>query len=235
MKAFLNPAGSAAAGNVRIVLLGPPGAGKGSLASLWGERLGVPHLSTGEIFRHEIARRSPLGRRVHAYVANGQLVPDPLVVQVMASRLTTGKLKSGFVLDGFPRTKTQAAGLSRVLQRRRAPLDAAVYLTSPEPLLVRRLSGRRVCGECGANYHLRTMRPKRAGRCDRCGGRLIVRKDDQLATIRKRLAIDRRTASPLLRYYQREGLLHRVDGRGHIETVFGRSLRLLRRKGWLRS
>jgi len=235
MRAFLNPPGCAAAGNVRIVLLGPPGAGKGSLAFLWEERLGVPHLSTGEIFRHEIAKRTPLGRRVHAYVASGQLVPDPLVVQVMASRLTPEKLAKGFVLDGFPRTQAQAAGLSRVLRKRKAPLDAAVALTSPEPLLVRRLSGRRVCGRCGANYHLRTMRPKRSGRCDRCQGKLIVRKDDEPVTIRKRLAIDRRASSPLLRYYQRAGLLHRVDGRGHIETVFNRSLKLLRRKGWLRA
>lgn len=218
---------------MRIVLLGPPGAGKGSLASLCNARLGLAHLSTGEIFRQEIARQSLLGRRVQRYVAEGRLVPDQLVVRVMATRLNGPTLRQGFVLDGFPRTRGQAAGLDRVLGRRSRPLDAAVYLTSPGPLLIRRLSGRRICSRCGANYHVRTMRPKRPGRCDRCGGPLVTRRDDQASTIRKRLAIDRRTSAPLLGYYRRRGLLHFVDGKGHINTVFARTLKLFRRRGWL--
>lgn len=218
---------------MRIVLLGPPGAGKGSLASLCHRRLGVPHLSTGEIFRQEIARGSALGRRVQRYVMRGQLVPDALVVQVMASRLARMASGRGFVLDGFPRTRAQAAGLGRVLTARRQPLDGAVYLTSPASLLVRRLGGRRVCGRCGANYHVRTMKPKRAGRCDRCQGALIIRKDDRPETIRKRLAIDRKAAKPLLDYYRREGLLYCVNGAGFIGTVFTRTLTLFRRQGWL--
>ena len=217
---------------MRIVLLGPPGAGKGSLASLYYQRLRVPHLSTGEIFRHEIARNSRLGQRVKRYVTNGRLVPDPLVVEVMASRLTTGS-RRGFVLDGFPRTRGQAARLDRVLERRKQPLDGAVYLTSPERLLVQRLSGRRVCERCGENYHVRRMPPKRAGRCDRCGGGLITRKDDELPTIRKRLAIDHRASAPLLNYYRRRGILHRVNGSGHVNTVFIRTLKLFRRNGWI--
>ncbi|MBI4342866.1 MAG: nucleoside monophosphate kinase [Candidatus Omnitrophica bacterium] len=217
---------------MRIVLLGPPGAGKGSLASLYHQRLGVPHLSTGEIFRHEIARDSRLGQRVKRYVTNGRLVPDALVVEVMASRLTTGS-RRGFVLDGFPRTREQADRLDRVLEHRRQPLDGAVYLTSPESLLVQRLSGRRVCERCGENYHVRRMPPKRPGRCDRCRGRLITRKDDEPATIRKRLAIDHRTATPLLHYYKRRGILYRVNGSGHVNTVFVRTLKLFRRNGWL--
>jgi adenylate kinase len=218
---------------VRIVLLGPPGAGKGSLASLCNVRLGLVHLSTGEIFRQEIARQSLLGRRVQRYVVNGRLVPDLLVVTVMATRLNGATLRQGFVLDGFPRTRGQAAGLDRVLNRRDTPLDAAIYLTSPEPLLIRRLSGRRVCSRCGANYHIRTMRPKHPGHCDRCQGPLMTRKDDQASTIRKRLAIDRNASTPLLGYYRRRGLLHLVDGKGHIDTVFARTLKLFRRKGWL--
>ena len=217
---------------MRIVLLGPPGAGKGSLASLYKTRLGVAHLSTGELFRQEIARNSDLGRRVKRYVTNGRLVPDKLVVEVMATRLRNRHLR-GFVLDGFPRTQGQAAGLDRVLRRLRQSLDAAVYLTSPREVLVRRLSGRRVCSQCGENYHVRTMRPKRPGRCDRCDGHLITRKDDQAETIRKRLAIDRKAATPLVAYYRRHRLLHRVDGRGHIRTVFARTLRLFRRHGWM--
>lgn len=218
---------------MRIVLLGPPGAGKGSLASLYTERLGVPHLSTGQLFRGEIARNSALGRRVKAYVTKGHLVPNSLVVEVMAKRLTGRDSKSGFVLDGFPRTRGQAAGLDRVLRRLRQVLDGAVYLTSPEPLLVRRLSGRRVCVKCGDNYHVRTMRPKRAGRCDRCQGRLMVRRDDAPETIRKRLNVDRRAAAPLLAYYRRKGLLFPVNGTGHVETVYRRTMGLFRRNGWI--
>lgn len=203
------------------------------MASLCEQRLATPHVSTGEIFRQEIARKSPLGRRVHRYVTSGRLVPDALVVQVMAKRLTSSALRDGFVLDGFPRTKGQAAGLDRVLRQRKMPLDGAVYLATPLPVLVRRLSGRRVCGRCGLNYHIRTMRPKRAGRCDRCGGRLIIRKDDQPETITRRLAVDRAAATPLLRYYRRRGLLFRVNGAGAVEAAFRRIVRLFRRQGWL--
>ena len=217
---------------MRIVLLGPPGAGKGSLASLYQQRLAVPHLSTGEIFRNEIARNTRLGERVQRYVTNGRLVPDTLVVEVMASRLASAS-RRGFVLDGFPRTHGQAARLDRVLERRHQPLDGAVYLASPEPLLVKRLSGRRVCERCGENYHIRRMPPKRAGRCDRCRGRLITRNDDKPQTIKKRLAIDRRAAKPLVAYYQRRGILYRVNGAGHVNTVFLRTVRLFRRNGWL--
>ena len=219
---------------MRIVLLGPPGTGKGSLAALCESRFDVAHLSPGQIFREEMLRNSELGRRVKAYVTSGRLVPDALVVQVMSAHLgKTMRTKRGFVLDGFPRTKGQAVGLSRVLAQRRQLLDGAVYLTSPPAVLVRRLSGRRVCADCGANYHLRTMKPKRPGRCDRCHGSLVIRKDDQPDTIKKRLAIDRKAAAPLLAYYQRQGLLCRLNGTGHIETVFGRTIKLFRRQGWL--
>ncbi len=183
------------------------------------------------MFRHEMATKTLLGRRVTRYVANGQLVPDALVVEVMASRLPK---RTGFVLDGFPRTRAQAEGLDEVLARRRLPVDGAVYISSPESVLVRRLSGRLVCAQCGANYHIRTMRPKQPGRCDQCQGRLITRKDDQLKTIRKRLAIHRREMTPLLQYYRRRGLLNSVDGRGRIGTVFLRAMGLFRRHGWVR-
>ena len=220
---------------MRIVILGPPGAGKGSLASLCHERLALAHLSTGALFREEIARRSPLGKRVNRYVSKGQLVPDKLVVEVMAKKLRNMST-TRFVLDGFPRTKGQAAGFDKVLAKRpRQSLDGVVYLTSPQSLLVRRLSGRRVCGRCGANYHLRTMRPARSGRCDRCKGELIMRKDDQPATIRARLRLDRRMAQPLLNYYREQGLLYPLDGRGLIGGVFSRALKLFRRNGWLKA
>ena len=217
---------------MRIVLLGPPGAGKGSLALLCKTRLHVAHLSTGQIFREEMARRTPLGERVRAYVTSGRLVPDALVTRVMVHRLASTRYRS-FVLDGFPRTQGQAVGLDRALEKLKQPLHGAVYITSPEPLLVRRLSGRLVCSKCGANYHTRTMRPRRPGRCDRCGAALMTRKDDQIGTIRRRLAIDGKTSKPLLAYYRQRRALYRVDGRGRITTVFVRACKLFRRQGWM--
>ena len=218
---------------MRIVLLGPPGAGKGSLAALYRERLGLAHLSTGEIFRQEMKRGSALGRRVQQYVTSGRLVPDSLVVEVMASKLTAKTLSSGFVLDGFPRTRGQAAGLNRALARARQSLDGVISLAGPEAMLIRRLSGRRVCSTCGSNYNIRTMRPKKPGRCDHCQGTLIVRKDDQPATIKTRLMVDRKAAAPLLAYYTKQGSLYRVSGQGSLEAVFARTVALFRRKHWL--
>lgn len=196
--------------------------------------MGLVHLSPGQFFREEMARNSRLGQRVKRYVTNGRLVPDALVVQVMGVYLRTPSCRRrGFVLDGFPRTKGQAAGLSRLLKRLRQPLEGAVHLTSAESTLIRRLSGRRVCARCGANYHIRTMRPKRGGRCDRCQGMLVVRKDDRPATIRMRLDVDRRASTPLLRYYRQQGVLYELNGAGRIETVFRRAMRLFHRLGWV--
>lgn len=217
---------------MRLVLLGPPGAGKGSLALLCKQRLRVAHLSTGQIFREEMEKKSPLGERVRAYVTSGRLVPDDLVTRVMVSRLSA-KRYTRFVLDGFPRTRGQAAGLDAALSRLKLGLHGAVYVTSPEAVLIRRLSGRLVCSKCGANYHARTMKPKKAGVCDHCGGGLIMRKDDQISTIRRRLTIDHKESKPLLDYYRARKGLYRVDGRGRIATVFVRACGLFRRQGWI--
>jgi len=218
---------------VRIALLGPPGAGKGSLAAVCARRIRLKHLSTGEIFRREIAKDSVVGRQVRRFVQDGRLVPDALVVTVMAKHLKALPARRGFVLDGFPRTAGQARGLDVVLQRVRRGLDGAVYLEAPQTVLVRRLSGRRVCTRCGANYHVRTMRPRRAGRCDRCGTPLRIRDDDRAATVKRRLAVDRRAARPLLRYYQGQRLLHRVNAAGSLDQMFVRLMKVCRASGWL--
>lgn len=217
---------------MRIVLLGPPGAGKGSLALLCKIQLKLKHLSTGQIFREEMAKGSALGEKVRAFVTNGRLVPDDLVTHVMVARLSAKRYRA-FVLDGFPRTQGQAAGLDKALERLHMPLNGAVYITSPQPLLIRRLSGRLVCSRCGANYHVRTMRPKQRGLCDRCSAKLITRKDDQIKTIRRRLAIDHKTCKPLLDYYKKRKVLYRVDGRGRIATVFIRANKLFHRQRWV--
>ena len=217
---------------LRLVLLGPPGSGKGTLAELWHKRLGLAHLSTGELFRQEIKRRTALGRTVSRYVQEGRLVPDEVVVTVMTRQLTARRRRRGFVLDGFPRTRGQAEGLGTFLARVRCPLHGALYLACPTSLLVMRLAGRRVCRQCGATYHLRNMPPKRSGRCDRCGGALMVRHDDRLSTVKKRLAIDRAQATPLLAYYRARGSLVTVNGSGSSEVVFARVARLLKQRGW---
>ena len=220
---------------LRLVLLGPPGSGKGTLARMLEERLGLVPLSTGELFRQEISRRSALGRRVSRYVTRGLLVPDALVVTVMTSRLSRARLRRGIVLDGFPRTVGQAQGLDRFLERRRQPLKAAIYLACSSSVLIRRLSGRQVCRACGAIYHVRNMPPKRRGVCDRCGGALVVRQDDRAATIRKRLEVDRGQARPLLDYYARKRLLHQVNGNGSSGQAFTRAMGLFKRQGWVRA
>ena len=218
---------------MRIVLLGPPGTGKGSLALLCEQRLGVACVSTGEIFRHEIAKKSVLGLKVQQYVSAGQLVPDDLVVEVMIRRLASPKFAKGFLLDGFPRTEGQASGLDAALEKRHIPLHGAVYIASPTAVLVRRLSGRRVCEKCGVNYHIRTMRPKKPGVCDLCQNHLTVRVDDEPETVRRRLEVDAENSAPLLAYYRKRKMLYRVDGRGRIQTVYKRALELFRRRKWI--
>ncbi|MBI3320475.1 MAG: nucleoside monophosphate kinase [Candidatus Omnitrophica bacterium] len=220
--------------SLRLVLLGPPGSGKGTLAHELERRVKVAHLSTGDIFRREIKQRTALGRQVERYVKQGLLVPDEVVVGVMTHQLTRERLRQGFVLDGFPRTVGQAQGLDEFL-RRRQPLDGALSLTCSLPVLVERLGGRRVCSGCGANYHLRSKPPIRPGVCDQCGNRLVIREDDHVETIKKRLVVDRAQAKPLLAYYTRQALLHRLNGNGSSDAVFARTLRLCVQQGWLKS
>ena len=214
------------------MLLGPPGSGKGTLAKQLHDELGLQPVSTGELFRREIRRGSELGREVERYVGEGRLVPDELVVKVVTSRLTPAQLRKGFVLDGFPRTVKQAEGLAAFLERRGAPLTGVIALACSRPMLITRLSGRQVCSKCGEIFHVRRMPPKRKGMCDKCGGALMVRKDDQVETIRKRLIIDREEAKPLLAYYRRQRLLHSLNGNGSSHDVWRRAMALAKREGW---
>lgn len=214
------------------MLLGAPGSGKGTLAVQLSHRRRIAHLSPGELFRQEIRRHSALGRRVSRFVTSGRLVPDATVVRVMTNRLTKRLLRQGFVLDGFPRTVGQARGLETFLARARHPLHGAIVLTCPERILVARLGGRRVCGVCGAIYHVKNMPPARAGRCDACGSPLIIRKDDQVATIRKRLAIDRAQAKPLLAYYRKQDVLCALPSGASSEATYTAAMELFKRQGW---
>ncbi|MGH7362407.1 MAG: adenylate kinase [Candidatus Methylomirabilales bacterium] len=216
---------------MRVILLGPPGAGKGTQAQRLTQTLGIPQVSTGDILRAAAAAGTPLGREAKATMDQGALVPDGVVIGIIQERLAAPDCARGYILDGFPRTAAQAEALGETLQALGTPLTAVLSITVDPEELVRRLSGRRTCGNCGAAYHLETAPPRRAGLCDRCGGALLQREDDREETIRKRLAVYREQTAPLVAYYRGRGLLREVDGRGDIDDVFARVCRLLGAEG----
>lgn len=216
---------------MRVILLGPPGAGKGTQAQRLTQTLGIPQVSTGDILRAAVAAGTPLGREAKATMDQGALVPDGVVIGIIRERLAAPDCARGYILDGFPRTAAQAEALGETLQALGTPLTAVLSITVDPEELVRRLSGRRTCGNCGAAYHLETAPPRRAGLCDRCGGALLQREDDREETIRKRLAVYREQTAPLVAYYRGRGLLREVDGRGDIDDVFARVCRLLGAEG----
>lgn len=216
---------------MRVILLGPPGAGKGTQAQRLTQTLSIPQVSTGDILRAAVAAGTPLGREAKATMDQGALVPDGVVIGIIRERLAAPDCARGYILDGFPRTAAQAEALGETLQALGTPLTAVLSITVDPEELVRRLSGRRTCGNCGAAYHLETAPPRRAGLCDRCGGALLQREDDREETIRKRLAVYREQTAPLVAYYRGRGLLREVDGRGDIDDVFARVCRLLGAEG----
>lgn len=207
---------------MRIVLLGPPGAGKGTQAKLMHERLGIPHIAAGDLLRAEVAERSELGRQAQAYMERGELVPDALVIDMINHRLQRNGAATGFILDGFPRTLAQAEALEHRLTERGRPLDHVVSLEVPREELVKRLSGRRTCRGCGAMYHVAFDQPARPGVCDRCGGQLYQRDDDREETIRARLAVYDKSTAPLVEFYRSRGFLREVDGTGGTAQVLDR-------------
>ncbi|NLC58169.1 MAG: adenylate kinase [Armatimonadetes bacterium] len=213
---------------MRLVLLGAPGAGKGTLAKQLSTALGVVHISTGDIFREEVAAGSELGRKAKAYMDRGELVPDEVVIGMVKQRLARPDCKPGFILDGFPRTVPQAEALDAFLQAQQMPLDAVLDIEVPEEVVVRRLSGRRVCRTCGAIYHVDNKPPKQEGICDLDQGELYQREDDQPEAIRRRLRVYAEATAPLADYYRQQGLLRPVDGTGSPEEVLALALRLLK-------
>jgi adenylate kinase len=204
-----------------LVLLGPPGAGKGTQAALLAERLGLEHISTGEILREEVELGTELGRKAKAYMDRGELVPDALVIEMLRGRLDSSRSR-GFILDGFPRTISQAEALERMVR-----LDRVLNIRLSEEEVVRRLSARRVCKSCGRNYNLISNPPKVEGRCDACGGELIQRDDDKPEVIRRRYRVYEAETAPLKDFYRQRGLLAEVEGDRPIGAVFEEALRLL--------
>jgi adenylate kinase len=204
---------------VKVVFLGPPGAGKGTQAKVIAEAAAIPHISTGDILREAVARETDLGKRAKAFMDSGGLVPDDLVVAMVADRLSRPDCAKGFILDGFPRTVPQAQALSSTLSGMKASLDAVVYFKVDVEQVVERLSGRRMCRKCNANYHVAFMPPKKAGICDKCGGELYQRDDDKPETIRRRLKVYYGQTAELIEYYRQRALLREVDASASPEAV----------------
>jgi len=213
---------------MRIVLVGPPGAGKGTQAQMLKQTFSIPHISTGDLLRQAVKEGTPLGKQARAYMDKGELVPDELVTAMVAERLQHSDCASGFLLDGFPRTITQADALAEELSRSEKRLDGVVSIMVPRADLVERLSGRRVCRECGTMYHERFDPPKRAGVCDKCQGVLYQRSDDNAETVSARLSVYERATAPLLSYYRDRALLYEVDGHGAPEEICRRITATLR-------
>lgn len=205
---------------MNLILLGPPGSGKGTQSHLLHARLKVPSISTGDIFRAACRKKTPLGRKAERFISNGQLVPDEIVIGIIKQRLAQPDCNSGYILDGFPRTIAQAEALTRILGEKGKKLDAVVNFDVADDELVRRTSGRRLCRQCETSYHLDFAPPKQAGICDRCGGELYQREDDHVATVERRLQVYKDQTSPLIAYYKKEGILKNVSGLGESQGVY---------------
>ncbi len=210
---------------MNIVLLGPPGAGKGTQGERLAERCGIPKYATGDLLRDAIRLDIPLGREASRYMDSGELVPDDVVLGLVREALESSSAWKGFILDGFPRTQVQAVGLQALLEEKGLELDAVVFLDVPEEELVRRLTGRRVCLGCGAVYSVRTNAPAAADTCDECGGRLEIRADDREEIVRSRLRVYRESTQPLVEWYGRSSTsLHELAAVGSVDEVYDRLL-----------
>lgn len=206
--------------SVKVVLFGPPGAGKGTQAKSICNRYSIPHISTGDIFRKNISENTPLGIEAKKYIDNGQLVPDEVTINMVKDRLQAEDCRMGYLLDGFPRTVHQANALEEFLDDRKESLDTALLIQVPSEFILERMTGRRVCPSCGASYHVKFNPTKIESKCDVCGSDIIQRKDDSEETVKERLAVYERQTQPLIEYYKEKDLLSVVDGTKAINEVF---------------
>ncbi len=206
---------------MKIIMLGAPGAGKGTQAQMIADKYNIPHISTGDIFRANIKNGTELGKKAKEYMDKGQLVPDELTVQLLLDRVANEDCKNGYVLDGFPRTIPQADVLDSELTKLGDKVDFAINVDVPDENIVRRMSGRRACLKCGATYHIEHIPPKTEGICDKCGSELVQREDDKPETVQNRLSVYHEQTQPLIDYYDKKNILKTVDGTKDMQEVFG--------------
>ena len=207
---------------MNIILLGPPGAGKGTQAKMIAETFSLPHISTGDMFRETAASGSELGKKLQSFMSKGALVPDDVVIEIVKNRLSKPDSAKGFLLDGFPRTTAQAEALDKSLLESSRKIDYVFSISLKDEIIIKRLSSRRVCLSCGASYNTITQPVKAEGICDKCSGQVIQRSDDNPETIKNRLKVYKDQTSPLVAYYKKAGVLREVDGSGTVEEVFKR-------------
>ena len=205
---------------MKLIMLGAPGAGKGTQAARVAVELQIPHISTGDIFRANIKNGTELGKKAKAFMDAGKLVPDELTCDLVADRIAKDDCANGFILDGFPRTIPQAEALDKVLVSRGEKVDYAVNIDVPDEAIISRMSVRRACVTCGATYHIQFNPPKKEGICDNCGGELILREDDKPETVKTRLNVYHEQTQPLIDFYQAKGVLVTVDGTQALDDVF---------------
>lgn len=204
---------------MNIIMLGVPGAGKGTISKELHEKYNLPHISTGDIFRENIKNNTELGKLTKSYIDTGKLVPDDVTINIVVDRLKREDCKDGFILDGFPRNIIQADGLKKALSDNNKKIDVVILVDGDIDKIIKRLSGRRVCEKCGTPYHIETLRPKVDGICDTCGGKIIQRKDDSEEVILDRINVYNEQTKPLIDYYKKDNLLKSVDGLGKIDDV----------------
>ena len=205
---------------MNVLLMGPPGAGKGTQADLIKDRNPIPHISTGDMFREAVRTGTELDKEAKKYMDSGKLVPDEVTIGIVQERLAQDDCKEGFLLDGFPRTVKQAEALDQVLAKLGKKVEAAINITVPEDILYERMSGRISCKDCKTVYHLKFNPPAKAGICDKCGGELIQRSDDQGDTVKRRLEVYAEQTNPLIEYYEKQGVLNDIDGNRDSQAVF---------------
>ena len=212
---------------MKIIMLGAPGAGKGTQAKLIAEKFGIPHVSTGDIFRANIKEGTALGKEAKEYMDKGQLVPDELTVRILLDRVSKEDCKNGYVLDGFPRTIPQAEVLDNEVAKLGEKIDFAIDVEVPDDDIVRRMGGRRACLKCGATYHVEHIPPKKEGICDVCGSELVLRDDDKPETVKNRLDVYHKQTQPLIDHYSKQNILRTVDGTKDMHEVFDNIVKLL--------
>ena len=212
---------------MKIIMLGAPGAGKGTQAKMIADKYQIPHISTGDIFRSNLKEGTELGKEAKTYMDKGLLVPDELTVKILLDRVAKDDCKNGYVLDGFPRTIPQAEVLDEALAKLNDKIDYAIDVDVPDENIIRRMSGRRACLACGATYHIEHIPPKTEGICDRCGKELVQRDDDKEETVKNRLNVYHEQTQPLIDFYTKKGILKTVDGTVDMKDVFAAIVKIL--------